>query len=44
VVGLDRLLIALLVFMVLDYITGLMRAIADKTLSSAIGLRAYAGG
>ena len=33
--GMDGLLIALLVFVILDYITGLMRAIADRTLSSA---------
>ena len=35
--GMDGLMIALLVFMVLDYITGVMCAIADKKLSSAIG-------
>ena len=32
-------MIALIVFMVLDYITGLMCAIADKKLSSAVGFR-----
>ncbi len=37
--GMDGLLIALLVFVVLDYVTGLMRAIADRTLSSAIGFK-----
>ena len=37
--GLDGLLIALLVFMALDYITGLMCAISDKTLSSKTGFR-----
>ena len=37
--GLDGLLIALIVFMVLDYITGLMCAIADKQLSSEAGFR-----
>ena len=37
--GMDGLLIALLVFVILDYITGLMRAIADRTLSSAIGFK-----
>ena len=37
--GLDGLLIALIVFMVLDYITGIMCAIADKQLSSAIGFK-----
>ena len=37
--GLDGLLIALLVFMVLDYITGMMCAVVDKKLSSAVGFR-----
>ena len=37
--GLDGLLIALVVFMVLDYITGIMCAIADKQLSSEVGFR-----
>ncbi len=37
--GMDGLLIALLVFAVLDYITGIMCAIADKKLSSAVGFR-----
>ena len=37
--GMDGLLIALLVFMVLDYITGIMCAIIDKKLSSAVGFR-----
>ena len=37
--GMDGLMIALIVFMVLDYITGLMCAIADKKLSSAVGFR-----
>ena len=37
--GLDGLLIALIIFMVLDYITGLMCAIVDKKLSSAVGFR-----
>ena len=37
--GMDGLLIALIVFMALDYITGLMGAILDRTLSSAIGFR-----
>ena len=37
--GMDGLMIALLIFMVLDYITGLMCAIADKKLSSAVGFR-----
>ena len=37
--GLDGLLIALIVFVVLDYITGVMVAIIDKTLSSNIGAK-----
>ena len=37
--GLDGLLIALIVFMVLDYITGIMCAVVDKQLSSAVGVR-----
>lgn len=37
--GLDGLLIALLVCMALDYITGVMCAISDKKLSSAVGFR-----
>ena len=37
--GMDGLMIALIVFMVLDYITGLMCAIADKKLSSAVGFK-----
>ena len=37
--GMDGLLIALLVFAVLDYITGIMCAIADRKLSSAVGFR-----
>ena len=37
--GLDGLLIALLVFMVLDYITGMMCAISDKKLSSEVGFK-----
>ena len=37
--GLDGLLIALIVFVVLDYLTGIMCAIADKTLNSAVGFR-----
>lgn len=35
--GLDGLLIVLLVFMVIDYITGIMCAIKDKTISSKVG-------
>ena len=37
--GLDGLLIALLVFMVLDYLTGMMCAVVDRKLSSATGFR-----
>ena len=37
--GMDGLLIALLVFVILDYVTGVMRAIADKKLSSAVGFK-----
>ena len=37
--GMDGLMIALIIFMVLDYITGLMCAITDKQLSSAVGFK-----
>ena len=37
--GMDGLLIALVVFAALDYVTGVMCAIADKTLSSAVGFK-----
>lgn len=37
--GLDGLLIALIVFVALDYITGVMCAIEDHALSSAVGFR-----
>ena len=37
--GLDGLLIALLVFVVLDYVTGVMCAISGHKLSSAVGFR-----
>ena len=37
--GTDGLLITLLVFMVLDYITGVMCGIVDKKLSSAVGFK-----
>ena len=37
--GLDGLLIALLVFMTLDYLTGVMCAVVDRKLSSAVGFR-----
>lgn len=37
--GCDGLLIALLLFVITDYITGVMCAIADKNLSSAVGFK-----
>ena len=37
--GNDGLIIALVVFAVADYITGVMCAISDRTLSSAVGFR-----
>ena len=37
--GNDGLLITLVVFVCIDYITGVMCAISDRTLSSAIGFR-----
>jgi len=37
--GLDGMLIALIIFVVLDYITGVMCAISDKKLSSEVGFR-----
>ena len=37
--GYDGVLYALIVFVVLDYITGLMRAIVDKEVSSETGFR-----
>ena len=37
--GMDGLLLALVVLMVIDYVTGLMCAIVDKKLSSAVGFR-----
>lgn len=37
--GFDCLLYALLAFVVLDYVTGVMCAIADKTLSSNVGFK-----
>ncbi len=38
-VGLDGMLIALIIFMVLDYITGLMCAVSDKKLSNEVGFK-----
>ena len=37
--GMDGLMIALVIFMALDYITGLMCAVIDKKLSSAVGFK-----
>ena len=37
--GVDGLMTALILFMVIDYITGVMCAISDRTLSSAVGFR-----
>ena len=37
--GCDGLLIALLAFMALDYITGIMCAVNDRSLSSAVGFK-----
>lgn len=37
--GVDGLLTALIIFMAIDYITGLMCAVADKKLSSAVGFK-----
>lgn len=37
--GCDGLLIALIVFVATDYITGVMCAVVDKKLSSAVGFR-----
>lgn len=37
--GFDGLMYALLAFVILDYITGVMCAIADKTLSSNVGFK-----
>ena len=37
--GCDGLLIALVMFVVMDYISGVMCAVADKTLSSEVGFK-----
>ena len=37
--GYDGLLYALIVFMVMDYFTGVMCAVSDKKLSSAVGFK-----
>ena len=40
--GMDGMLIALIVLMSLDYISGVMCAVMDKNLSSAVGFRGIA--
>ena len=40
--GVDSMMIALLIFMVLDYTTGIIGAILDKKLSSEVGFRGIA--
>ena len=37
--GVDGLMTALIIFMVTDYVTGLMCAIVDKQLSSRVGFK-----
>lgn len=37
--GCDGLILALLLFMVMDYITGIMCAVADRKLSSEVGFK-----
>ena len=37
--GVDGLMTALIIFMVIDYITGLMCAVADRKLSSEVGFK-----
>ena len=37
--GMDGLMIALVIFVILDYVTGIMCAINDRKLSSAVGFR-----
>ncbi|OYO91835.1 holin, partial [Lachnotalea glycerini] len=37
--GLDALIYALIVFIIIDYITGIMLAIKNKTLSSEVGYK-----
>lgn len=37
--GLDKIVIALLIFMILDYVTGILKAIYNKQLSSEIGFK-----
>ena len=40
--GFDGLVYALLAFVVIDYVTGVMRAVADRNLSSEVGFRGIA--
>ena len=40
--GMDGLLTALLIFMAVDNVTGLMCAVADKKLSSSVGFKGTA--
>lgn len=40
--GLDGLMYALVVFVVIDYLTGVLCAVADKTLSSSVGFKGIA--
>ena len=37
--GLDGLMIALVVFVILDYVTGIMCAVIDRELSSSVGFQ-----
>lgn len=37
--GMDKLLVALLIFVILDYVTGLLKSIYNKKLSSEIGFK-----
>lgn len=37
--GCDGLIIALVLFVVIDYITGVMCAVVDRKLSSAVGFK-----
>ena len=39
--GNDGLLIALVLFVAVDYLTGVMCAVSDKTLSSNVGFRGH---
>lgn len=41
--GCDGLLIALVVFVAVDYITGVMCAVSDKKCSSEVGFKGIAG-